>query len=260
VGLQLALFASEDYNITMSRAASFAVVGLVLFTLYKVAKSLRDVEKSTQSVAVLSRLVAVDVAIIPQGVVASRSVAISKIMLASNPQGFALGNLEYSRRPHVTLLQMYCERDKLPLIFEAVAVVCDGIAGGALDLSVSQITAGSLFNGVQMPSFEVTPVVGLSLLHSELTSALDKYRVQDSGRQEYFYSEPDDGPINGASQDYVANFRQGILRPDFCHCFISLLLLLKFCFCFCCCSNFLVRLFLSSTPLQPPVWRNSGLT
>jgi hypothetical protein len=208
----------------MSRAASFAVVGLVLFALYKVAKSLRNVEESVQSVAAWSRLVAIDVAIIPQGVVASRSVAISKIMLASNPEGFALGNLEYSRRPHVTLLQMYCERDKLPLIFEAVAAVCDGIAGGALDLSVSQITAGSLFNGVQMPSFEVTPVAGLSLLHSELTSALDKYRVQDPGRQEYFYSGPGDGPINNASQDYVSNFRQGIYCPLIAMIIVSQLL------------------------------------
>jgi hypothetical protein len=195
----------------MSRVASFAVVGLALFAIYKIAKSMimGEEDASARSAIDASQLIAVDVVVVPKGIVADRARAISNIMHASYPKGFSLGDTPGSRRPHVTLLQMYCERSQLPLVFEAVAKVCDRIAGGVLPLTVNAISAASFGDG-QMPAFDVTPNADLSCLHADLTSALDQFRQQEPGRSEYFYSEAGEGPINEASKEYVFNFRQGI--------------------------------------------------
>jgi 2'-5' RNA ligase len=127
----------------------------------------------------MSKLVAVDVAILPPPDITARAIALSDTLAA---EGSAELRLDAEHLPHITLTQHFIREEELDDAFARV----DDVVAGLQPIRVRATGAGRSDHTLWI-AIENTP--DLSALHERLMEALRGYERPDGGTSAFFEGE-----------------------------------------------------------------------
>ena len=147
----------------------------------------------------MSKLVAVDVAILPPPEIAARAIELSEALPAEGSQGL---RLDAEHLPHITLTQQFVRGDELDAAFERV----DEVVAAWRPIRVVATGAGASGHTLWI-AIERTPE--LSTLHEQLMEALRGFERPDGGPGAFVDGEGRMGDVL-----WVASYR---LKSSFGH-------------------------------------------
>src|SRR5688572_6240805 len=127
----------------------------------------------------MSKLVAVDVAILPPPDITARAIEINAALPAEGSQGL---RLDAEHLPHITLTQHFIREEELDAAFERV----DEVVAGLPPMRVLATGAGKSGHTLWI-AIEKTPE--LSALHEQLMETLRGYERPDGGPGAFFEGE-----------------------------------------------------------------------
>ena len=140
------------------------------------------------------RFIAIDIALLLPDAANERVRAVNTVMLAAKPEGL---RFDATHLPHITLVQMFVQRGKLPSLIGLI----DPILGRVQPLALRVSGVGS---GNTTAHFLIEPNPGLRRLHEQLMDAVQPFE-ESGGRSEAFYVDGE--PPREADIAWVTCFR-----------------------------------------------------
>jgi len=148
---------------------------------------------STEGTALMSTLLALDVAILPPVDVGERAVRLSAALPADQSQGL---RLDADRLPHITLTQQFVRTDELDAIFTRLDDVLHDRAPMPLHVTGGGRGASSVWMAVERTA-------AISQLHARLMDALHGFERPGGGAAAFVEGDARDGDVA-----WVTGYRQ----------------------------------------------------
>jgi hypothetical protein len=144
---------------------------------------------------------AIDIALEPDAVMASRAYAANAALRESFPQGFAL---DATHHAHITILQRFVRTDDLPKIYAATEKVLAKEKYTTWKLTAFKyyyVSAGS----IGVAGIVIKPTPDLIRLQQEIVDAVAPYTV-NTGTVTAFYTTPAEPNIHPSLIPYIVDF------------------------------------------------------
>jgi 2'-5' RNA ligase len=160
---------------------------------YSIQRSTPKDAGSKEDTALMSTLLALDVAILPPPNVRSRAVRLSAALPADQSQGL---RLDADRLPHITLTQQFVRTEELDAIFTRL----DEALRGQPPMTLQVIGGGKGASSVWMA---VERATAISLLHARLMDALHSFEQPGGGAAAFVEGDAREGDVA-----WVTGYRQ----------------------------------------------------
>jgi hypothetical protein len=168
-----------------------------------------------------SKLIAIDILLLPDRTMAQRAKALNRSLRQEYPVGFAL---DATHVPHITLLQCYVRRSDLGAVIAAVEAALHQDPPKGIELTATGLFDSRL-GSVSATGFSVRTTSALARLQQAIAAGLQPL-IQHGGTPAAFVGMPqsdtidwtaayvDDFLTKSSGADYKPHVTAGIARPD----------------------------------------------